>query len=372
MTRRIIQFGTSRFLQAHADLFIHEARLQGQDIGPITAVKTTPGGDRAGRIAALKQYRSYPVRIRGLEAGHVIDQTVDVTSIDRALEAETEWPEVVRCFAEEVEVAISNVAEAGYKLDDADAGHDYAGGRPPRSFPAKLLALLRARHARGGKPLLFLPTELITGNGHVLKSILNGLARDTGQPESFIAWFGRSVTFLDTLVDRIVSAEIPPIGAVAEPYALWAIQAEGVAPVFHHPSVKWVDDLESYASLKLYILNLGHTVITERWLRVKGAADETVRHTLSDPAVAAHLKAIYAEEVLPGFALRDMGDEAERYVATTIERFNNPFLEHRLADIAQNHAIKIQNRIGAFIAWVRRKQPDFAPPMLSAIVAQDM
>jgi tagaturonate reductase len=44
MTRRIIQFGTSRFLQAHVDLFVHEARCSGQDIGPITVVKTTSGG----------------------------------------------------------------------------------------------------------------------------------------------------------------------------------------------------------------------------------------------------------------------------------------------------------------------------------------
>ena len=38
MAKRIIQFGTSRFLQAHADLFIHEAREAGQDIAPITVV----------------------------------------------------------------------------------------------------------------------------------------------------------------------------------------------------------------------------------------------------------------------------------------------------------------------------------------------
>ena len=34
MSRRILQFGTSRFLQAHADLFVHEARIAGQDIVP--------------------------------------------------------------------------------------------------------------------------------------------------------------------------------------------------------------------------------------------------------------------------------------------------------------------------------------------------
>ena len=43
---RIIQFGTSRFLQAHVDLFVHQARREGQKVGPITVVKTTPGADR--------------------------------------------------------------------------------------------------------------------------------------------------------------------------------------------------------------------------------------------------------------------------------------------------------------------------------------
>jgi tagaturonate reductase len=368
MTRRIIQFGTSRFLQAHADLFIHEARLEGQDIGPIAVVKTTPGGDRAGRIAALKSGRPYPVRIRGLEAGNAVDRTIAVGSIDSAFAAQEEWPAVLRCFAEEAEMAISNVAESGYRLDPEDDGHDYAADAPPRSFPAKLLALFVARHRAGGAPLLFLPTELVSGNGRVLSGILSQLAADTRQSDAFRSWFAQSVTFADTLVDRIVSAEIPPIGAVAEPYALWAIKAGGFAEPFRHPCVKLVDNLEPFERLKLHILNLGHTVLTDRWLKQHGPADETVRHTLEDQAAAGHLDAIYREEVLPGFALHGMGDEAERYVATTLERFKNPFLEHRLADIAQNHAVKIRNRIAAFIDWARGRDPGFVAPRLAALL----
>jgi tagaturonate reductase len=368
MSRRIVQFGTSRFLAAHADLFIHEARLAGQDIGPIAVVKTTPGADRAGRIAALKSGRPYPVRIRGLDAGQVIDRTIEVASVDRAFAAQEEWPDVVHCFAEEAEIAISNVAEGGYRLDEGDASHNYAGPTPPRSFPAKLLALLLARHRAGGKPLLFLPTELVSGNGRVLSGILSRLAADMRQPDSFRAWLAQSVTFAETLVDRIVSAEIPPVGAVAEPYALWAIKAGAFGTVIDHPCVKLVENLEPYERLKLHILNLGHTVLTDRWLLQAGPADETVRHTLEDPVAAGHLDAIYTEEVLPGFALQGMGGEAERYAKTTLERFNNPFLEHRLADIAQNHAVKIQNRIAAFIDWVRQRDPNFTAPRLSTLL----
>jgi tagaturonate reductase len=365
--RRIIQFGTSRFLQAHADLFVHQARLAGQDIGPIAVVKTTSGGDRAGRIAALKSGRPYPVRIRGIEDGKTIDETIEVGSIDRAYEADSEWPAVVQCFAEEAEIAISNVSERGYELLPGDAEHDYSGAKAPPSFSAKVLALLLARHRAGGKPLLFLPTELISNNGRVLSGILQDLAAKTGQSNAFRNWVAQAVTFPDTLVDRIVAQPIEPIGAVAEPYALWAIR-KGAFEFIEHCDVKLVEDLEPYARLKLHILNLGHTVLTEGWLKRGAPADEMVRQIIDGTDDSKRLMEIYWNEVLPGFTRRGMGEEAQRYITTTLERFRNPFLEHRLADIAQNHALKKTNRITAFIAWVREKDPAFAAPRLTAVL----
>src|SRR5690349_5468076 len=321
--RRIIQFGTSRFLQAHADLFVHQARLAGQDIGPIAVVKTTSGGDRAGRIAVLKSGRPYPVRIRGLESGKTIDETIEVASIDRAYEADVEWPAVAHCFAEEAEIAISNVAERGYELLPGDAAHDYAGNKAPPSFPAKVLALLLARHRAGGKPLLFLPTELVSNNGRVLSGILQDLAKTTGQSAAFRDWMAQSVTFPDTLVDRIVAQPIEPIGAVAEPYALWAIR-KGSFEFLDHRDVRLVDDLEPYARLKLHILNLGHTVLAESWMKRGAPADEMVKQIIDGTDDAKALMEIYWNEVLPGFQRRGMGEEAQLYVATTLERFRNP------------------------------------------------
>ena len=45
-------------------------------------------------------------------------------------------------------------------------------GEVPRSFPAKLLALLIGRYERSGAPLLVLPCELVSRNGHVLRELL--------------------------------------------------------------------------------------------------------------------------------------------------------------------------------------------------------
>ena len=46
-------------------------------------------------------------------------------------------------------------------------------------------------------------------------------------------------------------------------------------------------------------------------------------------------------------------------------------LDHRIADIAQNHGQKLERRIGAFLAWVREVQPDYAAPTLDALCARE-
>jgi tagaturonate reductase len=71
MTTGIIQFGTSRFLQAHADLFVHEAREGDQAIVPIAVVQTSGPPERAARVRAFGRTEGYPVIPLGLEEGSV-------------------------------------------------------------------------------------------------------------------------------------------------------------------------------------------------------------------------------------------------------------------------------------------------------------
>src|SRR3954452_13845881 len=118
MTGRILQFGTSRFLQAHVDLFVHEARTGGQDIGPITVVKTTADAGREGRLAALARPEGFPVVIRGHAQGRVVDETVQVRSVALALSAAREWERVADIFATETDIVVSNTGDDGYALDD--------------------------------------------------------------------------------------------------------------------------------------------------------------------------------------------------------------------------------------------------------------
>lgn len=371
VTRRILQFGTSRFLQAHVALFVHEARQQGQDIGPITVVQASGSADRAGRVAAFGRPEGYPVIIRGMVEGAPIERTVQVTAVDQGLSAAADWPALTRLFTQEAEIVVSNMGDAGYRVADEDQGPALLSGAVPVSFPGKLTALLHARWQAGGQSLTVLPCELINRNGEVLGAAVQALAATSGAPAAFGDWIATSVIFADTLVDRIVSEPIEPVGAVAEPYALWAIERRaGLDLPFSHPCVTLTDDLEPFERLKLHILNLGHTVLAEIWAREGRAPGETVRAILADDAIRARLDALYAQEVIPGFAARGMEAEARAYVGVTLDRFRNPFLDHRIADIAQNHAVKVERRLCAFLDWIAGQPGAPATPVLAAIVAR--
>ncbi|OJU84400.1 MAG: D-mannonate oxidoreductase [Shinella sp. 65-6] len=360
----VIQFGTSRFLQAHADLFLSEAR----PARGITVVQTSGDAARGRRLAALAAPGGYPVRIRGFWEGRAVDETRTVTSVKRGLSAASDWAQVVRVFVEEAEFVLSNTGDAGYQPRPGDAAQDYD---PAMSFPAKLFHLLAARHAAGGAPLVVMPMELVVDNGRELKEAVLSVAALRGSDPALVSYIEDGVTWACSLVDRIVAAPLEPAGAVAEPYALWAIQtAPGVVAPAVHPAIEMVDDLAAIERLKLHILNLGHTVLVDIWQRRGGQGDPVVRAFIALPEVEEALAAIYREEVLPVFARLGQADAAERYMAVTLERFANPFLDHRLADIAQNHAQKIERRIGAFLDLAGATDGALRQPRLAAIAGR--
>jgi tagaturonate reductase len=348
MKTPVIQFGTSRFLQAHADLFLSE----GTPAMAITVVQTSGDPARAHRLTALAAPAGYPVRIRGLMAGETVDETRTVTSVKRCLSATDQWDEVTRVFVEEADYVLSNTGDAGYagKPDDALAHYSAA-----MSFPAKLYHLLAARHAAGGRALTILPMELIVDNGKVLRSLVEAIAEANGASDALRSYLASDVVWASSLVDRIVSEPIEPAGAVAEPYALWAIEkGPGVTAPSRHPAIQLVDDLAEIESLKLNILNLGHTVLVDLWQRQGSTEGMVVRSFIAREDVRRELQAVYEAEVLPVFAHRGLGEKATGYLASTMERFANPFLDHKLSDIAQNHVQKVSRRIEAFVARARQ------------------
>ncbi|WP_437976903.1 mannitol dehydrogenase family protein [Sorangium sp. So ce295] len=368
MGNPILQFGTSRFLQAHADLFISEALLAGRALGTITVVQTTSNPESRARIDALRAQGRYPVRIRGLRREGVVDTTTECGSITEALDANTDWPLVRERFAKDARVVISNTSDSGYVCSPEDTASLLApGAGVPRGFAAKLVVLLRARFEAGAAPLTLLPCELVSNNGDTLRALVAGVARQWGADAAFLSYIEHTCIWVNSLVDRIVSEPIRPVGAIAEPYALWAIERrEGMVLPCQHEAMIVTDDLLHYERLKLLLLNLGHTYLAERWQQGGRPADENTLRAMRNPALRADLEALWRDEVVPVFDALNKGAAARAYLDEVRQRFQNPFLDHRLSDIARNHGEKKRRRFGPVVELARELGLNLDQPRLRA------
>lgn len=367
----ILQFGTSRFLQAHVDLFVSQALERGAALGRIAVVQSTDSPASTARTAALASGTPYRVLIQGIENGQVVEQNLWASAISRAVHATEQWPVLRKGFVEQVKVVVSNTGDRGYQLDSRDTPALLDADAPaPVSFPAKLLVLLYDRWVNNPQSTLSLfPCELVARNGDVLRDLLVTLARSWALGDAFEAYLIHTCRWANSLVDRIVSQALEPVGAVAEPYALWAIERqEGLTLPCSHEAIVLTDDLDDFERLKLFTLNLGHSYLAERWLSDGRPATETVYQAMQSPALRADLETLWASEVLPVFAALGQFDAAQRYVDSVRERFGNPFLQHRLADIAVNHKDKKTRRLLPLVELAEQLAPGLEQPMLRAVL----
>lgn len=365
MSFPILQFGTSRFLQAHFDYFVARGYVDGPGTRRIAVVQTTASADSARRVAFFDAGAPYRIRVRGLIDGRAVDEWEEVDSVGRGVDANRDWPATEKLFLG-ARWIVSNTGDRGYELNAEDRLDDGA----PKSFPAKLTKLLYARFAAERPAPTLFPCELIEGNGDKLKALAVELAERWALPAKFCNWLSQDCLWINSLVDRIVSAPLEPAGAVAEPYSLWAVENRpGLVMPCRHASVVVTDDLKRYERLKLFILNLGHSYLVELWRRRGGAENEFVREALADPTTLAELNDLYDREVLPVFDGLGIGEAARAYRASVIERFRNPYLDHRLGDIFSNHMAKKQRRFGGLIGLAEQNGIAVAQPRLRAALS---
>jgi tagaturonate reductase len=151
---------------------------------------------------------------------------------------------------------------------------------------------------------------------------------------------------------------------VCEPYALFAVQQKPKAWRFlEHPAVVWADDVQPYFLRKVRILNAAHTALIIRAIP-RGLA--TVREAMADADLAGWLERLLFEEVVPVLEGRCAGPET--FARQVLERFRNPFVDHKLTDIAAHHAAKVQVRL---VPTRDEYQAKFgkAPPLLSEVLS---
>ena len=372
---RILQSGTGVLLRGLPDFIINKANQQGLFQGRIVVVKSTGGVEPD----YANQDNVYTLRQQGIEAGQTVSETAVITAISRVLSAATDWEAVLLCASNPaLSVVLSNTTEAGlvYVEEDVLAA-------PPQSFPAKLTAFLYERfRTLGGTPesgLSIVPTELLIHNGAILRGYVLKHAYANALSPAFIDWLEQCCDFCDSLVDRIVTGA--PDAAIradlwqkwgykdtlcidSEPFLLWAIEGSERALsrlsfAAAHTGVVLTNDITPFREQKLRLLNGGHTVsVALAYLMGLETVGDMMSHSLSARFVAEVLR----QEILPTVA--PLSPAAAAFAEAVIDRFKNPFIQHKLLSITLQQSMKMQARnVATFHRYVEKYEA--LPPLMT-------
>jgi tagaturonate reductase len=368
----VLQIGEGNFLRGFFDWMIHRCRELGLFEGSVAVTQPRPSG-RAKIEALAAQEGLYTLVTRGLENGERVERREIVTVFSAVFDPYADWQRLI-AIAESpsLRFVVSNTTEAGL----AYRPEPLRDNEPIESFPGKIAWLLYRRYlAFSGAPdrgLIFLPCELLERNGDELKRCVLRYCDDWGLPEAFRRWVADHNRFLNSLVDRIVTGyPSEQAGAwfaewgyedamlnAAEPYHFWAIEGDPKLdkelPLARAGlNVRWVDDLRPYQLRKVRILNGAHTLMTPLAF-LHGL--EFVRETMEHPAFGPFVREAVEREIVPTLPLPE--DELTAYAATVYERFLNPFIRHRLSDIAMNSLSKFKTRLlPSLLHYAERGEP---------------
>ncbi len=348
---RTVQFGTGNFLRAFADYMIDVANEQGCFDSDVVMVKQVPG---AGPDRLAAQGGTYHVILQGKRDGQIVDEVRTVTAVRGTVNPYTDY-DAYQALArlDSLRFLISNTTEAGIVYDETDR----FDALPAATYPGRLVQFLYERWQEfdgdPSKGLIILPVELIENNGRELKKCVMQFIDLWKLDAAFRTWVEEANVFCSTLVDRIVSGKSRSVSekfpedsmyVVAEPFGLWVIESQkdisgeftlakaGMPLVF-------TDDLRPHRECKVRVLNGTHTGMA---LISYLCGVDIVADAMADAQLRAFIDHLTYEELVP--MVPEPLDEARAFADAVMERFENPFLNHKLLDISLNSVSKWKAR----------------------------
>lgn len=310
-----------------------------------------------------------------------------IGSVRETLFAGTGRACLVTRFADpSIHVVSLTVTEKGYCHDPATGAlnvahpeirHDLAHPEAPVSAVGILVAGLAARRDAGYGGLTVISCDNLPHNGRVLRGLVAAFA---GEREPALAsWIDDHATFPDTMVDRIVPATTDADTAeaarllgvsdaavvAAEPYAQWVIERRfaGPHPAWDEAGAQYASEVGVYETMKLRLLNGSHSAFAYlgQLLDIP-----TVWQAAADPLLAGFVERMMAGEIAPT-VVAPPGVDLAGYRRLLLERYRNPALPHRTAQIAMDGSQKIPQR---WLNTIRDRNAAGAPwPRLAIALA---
>jgi len=287
----------------------------------------------------------YTLAIRDADERGVPRERLQVIHCLTALMVAPDGPRAVheRIASEATRIVSLTVTEKGY----LDAAHGST-----LDVLARGLAL---RHSLGGSGLTLMSLDNLPSNGEVLRERL--LKHVRGHDATLADWIEARCTFPCSMVDRIVprttdddreriSAHLGFSDAwpvVGEPFFDWVIEDRFAAgrPEWQHGGARFVADAKPFETLKLRMVNGSHSALA--YLGAM-AGWRTVDAAIAQPALRRYVDALLRDEVAPTLPALP-GVDLDDYRARLLQRFSNPALQHKTAQIAMDGSQKLPQRL---------------------------
>ena len=362
LPEKIVQFGEGNFLRAFVDYMFDEINEQGLFEGGITLIQPIPGGDFL-RNVLNEQEGLYTLIARGREDGKEVAAKRLITCVNRCINPYVDLDTYNTCAKNpELRFVVSNTTEAGISWKE----EDMITNQPQDSFPAKVCNFLYVRfkefNGDMNKGLVFIPCELIDDNGKTLKKYVLQHAANWKLGDEFINWIENACIFTSTLVDRIVTG-YPREEAEAlceqfgykdnaidtsEIFHTWVI--EGPAELekelpFPKAGLKviFTPDVKPYKKRKVRILNGAHTCSV---LGAFLAGHNLVGELMADKMFYKYLEDALNNEIIPAIVSPELTlEDLKGFADAVFDRFQNPFIKHKLLDISLNSTSKWEARV---------------------------
>ncbi|MEV6412452.1 mannitol dehydrogenase family protein [Kribbella sp. NPDC051718] len=393
----IVHLGLGAFHRAHQAVFTEEAAILTGETG--WGISGISQRSAAVREQLAPQDGLYSVLTRG--SG---DPGIRVIGSIREVLTAPEDPEAVvaRIGDPAVAAVTLTVTEKGYRaavqggldLTDPEIQADLAG-RPPRTVVGQLAAGLVRRAETGAGPLTVLSCDNLVANGPFLRRLMEdyaaALAGSSPPSSAGVASGGAGRIRLDakvlaeqlevarfpaSMVDRIVPATTDAdreeaaglLGVrdeavvVAEPFLQWVIEDDfaGPRPGWEKAGAILTGDVAPWEQAKLRMLNATHSM-----LAYLGALRgyETIAEAVRDEQLAGLATELMTKDVIPTLTPPE-GLDLKAYGQSVLERFANPALKHRTAQVAMDGSVKLPVRL---LGTIRDRLAANAEPRLAGL-----
>lgn len=341
----IVHFGIGAFHRAHQEAYT-DACLEAGETGWMIAGVSMRSATVAEQLNPQDGLYTLTVRSAGMSRTRLVGSVAEV------LLAGSERGEIAsRLASPNCHVASFTVTEKGY-CRKPDGSLDLAKARGG-FYPILCDALARRRDA-GLPGLSLLSCDNLSGNGKQLRRLM--LDWIDAEAADLRDWFLGNCTTPDSMVDRIVPASSDPDlddleqrigmrdeGAVfTEAFSQWVIEDDfaGPRPPWENHGVQIVSDVAPFETAKLRMLNGAHSLLAYAG-QDRGHA--FVHEAIADDQLRSLVQRLMIEEAAPTIAAGD-GQDLDAYAGELVTRFENPALNHRLAQIAMDGSQKIGQR----------------------------